>query len=125
MARAQADARNGYQAVLVHSPTGSLVWRLHRVANAGGTNTITLASGTLLSSGAAGTIWWIRLRVQGTSIQARFWREGTSEPTTWTASATDSFYTSGNASFGVAAASGLTSPFPDTGFKSFDAYSLS
>ena len=80
MARAQADARNGYQAVLVHMPNGSLVWRLHRVVNAGGTNTVTLGTGTLLASGAAGTKWWIRLRVQGSTIRARFWRDGTSDP---------------------------------------------
>ena len=124
MARAQSDARNGYQAKIGHTTAGGLTWQLSRIDNAGGTGSLSLANGTLIASGAAGTNWWIRLRVQGTTVQARFWRDGTSEPTTWTATATDSYWPSGRASFGVASVSGLTSPFPDTGFASFDAADL-
>lgn len=50
---------------------------------------------TLLDSGTGGIVaadtWqWVRLRLNGTSIQARYWEDGTSEPGTWQVSATDS-----------------------------------
>jgi len=124
VARAQTDARNGYVARIAHTPAGALTWTLARVANAGGTGSATLAQGTLLSSGAAGSRWWIRLRTSGTTIQARFWRDGTAEPATWTATATDSFWTSGRAALGALTASGLKSPFPQIGFDNFQAANL-
>src|SRR5206468_3961965 len=101
IARAQTDARNGYVARITHTTSGAANWALMRVANGGGTNTVTLAQGTLAASGAAGSRWWVRLRASGTTIQARFWRDGTSEPGTWTASATDSFWASGRAALSV------------------------
>jgi acid phosphatase type 7 len=119
VARAQTDARNGYVARVTHTPAGAVTWALARVANAGGTGSITLAQGTLLSSGAAGSGWWIRLRTNGTTIQARFWRDGTAEPAAWTATATDSFWTSGRAGLGAFAASGISTPFPQVQFDDF------
>ena len=80
--------------------------------------------GTLLSSGAAGSRWWIRLRTSATTIQARFWRDGTAEPATWSATATDSFWTSGRAALGALTASGVKSPFPQIGFDNFQAANL-
>jgi hypothetical protein len=124
MARAQADARNGYSARVVHTSSGALTWGLSRVANAGGTGSLALASGSLLSSGAAGTQWWIRLRVQGTSIKVRYWLNGTNEPSTWNSSVTDSFWSSGRAALGAFANSGISPPFPDTGFRSITALDL-
>jgi CSLREA domain-containing protein len=124
VARAQTDARNGYWARLTHTTSGGLNWALVRVDNAGGTGTAILASGPLVSSGAAGTQWWIRLRTQGTTVQARFWKDGTSEPAAWTATATDSYWTSGRAALGAYTNAGITSPFPDTGFASFNATDL-
>jgi hypothetical protein len=119
VARAQTDARNGYLANLRHRSSGEVDWQLIRQANAGGTNTVTLASGTLLASGGAGTSWWIRVHVQGTSIAARYWRNGSAEPTTWTAHATDSYWSSGDASVGVFVPSGATAPFPQATFDNF------
>ena len=124
VARAQTDARNGYVARIVHTTSGAATWALARVANAGGTNSTTLAQGTLLSSGAAGSRWWIRLRTNGTTIQVRFWRDGTAEPAGWTATATDSFWTSGRAALGALTAGGLKSPFPQIGFDNFQASNL-
>ena len=124
VARAQTDARNGYVARVTHTPAGAVTWALARVANAGGTGSITLAQGTLLSSGAAGSGWWIRLRTNGTTIQARFWRDGTAEPAAWTATATDSFWTSGRAGLGAFAASGISTPFPQVAFDNVQAADL-
>ena len=121
MARAQADARNGYSARISHTTAGAATWGLSRIDNAGGTGSLALASGTLLSSGAADTRWWIRLRVQGTSIQAKFWRDGTSEPSAWKAQVTDSYWTSGSASLGASVNAGIVSPFPQMRFGSFEA----
>ena len=119
VARAQTDARNGYTGVITHTTAGAAKWSLNRVVNAGGTGTLTLGSGTLLASGADGTTWWIRIDVQGTQIKVRYWQDGTTEPSTWKASVTDSQWTSGRPALGVYVGSGLTSPFPDTGFDSF------
>lgn len=124
VARAQADARNGYTAVLTHTTAGALRWSLQRVVNGGGTGTLTLGSGTLLASGAAGTKWWIRLDVRGTQIKARFWQDGTTEPSTWKANVTDGRWASGRPALGVYVGSGLTAPFPDTGFDDFTASGL-
>lgn len=124
VARAQTDARNGYMAAVTHTTEGAVRWSLQRVVNAGGSGTLTLGSGTLLASGAAGTKWWIRLDVQGTRIKARFWRDGTSEPSTWTAHATDAQWASGRPAVGVYVGTGLASPFPDTGFDDFTATAL-
>jgi hypothetical protein len=119
VARAQTDARNGYTAVITHTTAGAAKWSLNRVVSAGGTGTLTLGSGTLLASGANGTSWWIRLDVQGTQIRVRYWQDGTTEPTTWKSSVNDTQWTSGYPAVGVYVGSGLTSPFPDTGFDYF------
>jgi hypothetical protein len=124
VARAQADARNGYTARITHTTAGAVTWLLSRIDNAGGTGSSSLASGTLASSGAAGSRWWIRLRAQGTTIQARFWRDGTAEPTAWTASVTDGYWATGRPAVGVFAGPGLAAPYPDTGFATFDAVNL-
>src|SRR5205823_15133433 len=106
---------------ITHTTSGAAQWALLRVDHAGGTGTATLASGTLLSSGAAGTRWWVRLRVQGTNVQARFRPAGATEPSTCKPTDSDSYWASGASSVGVYAGSGLSSPFPDTGFASVDA----
>ena len=90
----------------------------------GGAGSLSFGAGTLQSSGGAGTRWWIRLRAEGTTVQARFWRDGTSEPTTWKASVTDSYFAGGRPSFGVSTGTGLATPFPDTGFASYNAVDL-
>ena len=125
VARAQADARNGYYASIAHTPAGAVTWQLSRIDNLGGAGSLSLGAGTLQSSSGAGTSWWIRLRAQGTAIQARYWRDGTSEPTTWKTSVSDSYFASGRPSFGVSTGSGLSTPFPDTGFASYNAVDLS
>ena len=124
VARAQTDARNGYSAVITHTNAGAVRWALQRVVGAGGAGTLSLGSGTLLASGGAGTKWWVRINVQGTQIRARFWQDGTTEPSTWKVSATDSQWTSGTPALGVYTGSTLTAPFPDTGFSSFTATGL-
>ena len=124
MARAQTDARNGYSARITHTTAGAATFGLARIDNAGGNGSLTLAAGTLLPSGAAGSQWWIRLRVEGTSIKAKYWRNGTAEPVGWTAQATDGYWASGRASLGAAVYAGMSSPFPEMHFASFEAVDL-
>jgi hypothetical protein len=124
MARAQSDARNGYSARITHTTTGAAVWGLSRLDNAGGTGSLSLGAGTLVSSGAAGSRWRIRLRTEGTTIRARYWPDGSVEPSTWTITTTDSYWTSGRASLGALTNAGISSPFPTTGFASFEAVEL-
>jgi hypothetical protein len=126
VARAQADPRNGYSARIIHQPGGAVNWGLSRVVNAGGANSLSLGYGTLLSSGGAGTSWWVRLDVQGSTVRAKFWRDGSSEPSSWTVSQTDTYFSSGNnVSLAVYANSGLTSPFPSIGFDDLTVTDLS
>jgi hypothetical protein len=66
----------------------------------------------------------VRIAVQGSQIKARFWQEGTAEPSTWKVNVTDSQWASGTPALGVYVGSGLTAPFPDTGFTSFTAAAL-
>jgi hypothetical protein len=66
----------------------------------------------------------VRVDVQGAQIKARFWQDGTTEPTTWKVSTTDSQWASGIPALGVYVGSGLAAPFPDTGFSSLTATSL-
>ena len=122
-ARAQTDARNGYVARITHTPAGAVNWALVRVANAGGADTLTLARGrSRLRCGRVGLV--PRLVVSGTSIKARWWRDGASEPSTWTATATDTYWASGTAAVGVYVSAGITSPFPETRFDNVHAVSL-
>lgn len=38
----------------------------------------------------AGTFYWLKFHVSGTTLEARWWQDGTSEPSTWGLSTTDS-----------------------------------
>lgn len=43
----------------------------------------------LTFSTTANTFYWMRFRVQGTTLEQRVWQDGTAEPSAWTYSATD------------------------------------
>lgn len=46
---------------------------------------------------AADTWYWVRFRTNGTTVQGKFWQRGTSEPSSWDATATISTSTTGAA----------------------------
>jgi hypothetical protein len=55
---------------------------------------VTTNLGTAVNFTAVANVWYyIRLRVSGTTLQARVWKDGFVEPTTWSVSATDSSVT--------------------------------
>jgi hypothetical protein len=125
VARAQTDARRGYVARVGHTSAGAATWALALVKNTNGSGgVVTLGSGTLTSSGAAGSAWWIRLRALGTAISVKFWRDGTAEPAAWTRTATDGTFSTGAVSLGVAGSGTLTRAVADVGFGSFEATKL-
>src|SRR5207244_723358 len=96
----------------IHSgPTGALLGLLGRAGSGaydlawtsvGNSNLkITSSSGGLLATGAIGspiqanTDYTLRLRLQGTSVQAKIWPSASSEPAGWQVSATDPVVGSG------------------------------
>jgi len=64
----------------------SSVFRCYKHVNS--TTLSTVASATLSFSG--NTKYWVRFRVNGTSLKGRVWADGGSEPETWDIDATDS-----------------------------------
>lgn len=71
------------------SANDTLVMSIKSVAGSGGT--IAQADGPApLYSGSSPTPWlWNRLRINGTTIQAKSWQDGSAEPGTWLLSNTD------------------------------------
>lgn len=59
--------------------------RTNKLVNTTFTNLATTAE-TLV----AGDWWWVRLRLNGTTVRARFWKDGNPEPGTWDVDTTDS-----------------------------------
>jgi hypothetical protein len=78
-----SGAENGY--LLLFSTSG-VNYQLQKFVSGASTN---LGSAVSFSP-AANTWYYIRLRVNGTSLQARVWKDGENEPSTWSVSATDS-----------------------------------
>lgn len=60
-----------------------------RKAVAGVTTDLSTVSVTTTGSNT----YWLRARVQGSVLSAKYWLDGTTEPTNWTTTATDSTYT--------------------------------
>lgn len=46
--------------------------------------------GSVAASMTAGVDYWVRFRINGTSVRARFWADGGGEPGTWNVDSTDS-----------------------------------
>jgi hypothetical protein len=86
----------------------------------GGTFTGSFASatGTFTNS----TYYWVRFRLQGTTLQAKYWQTGNTEPGTWNLTTTDTGVTSAG-NVGVGAFLNATGDFAN--FDSFTASTLS
>lgn len=67
--------------------------------------------GTATFAATAGTSYTLRFRVVGTSLNARVWQTGTTEPTNWMVTATDTALSSGFCGLRVQIASGVTVSF--------------
>ncbi len=77
-----AGSENGY---LLQSQGNGSLWLLVKYVNGVGSQ-----MGSLFTfSYVAGTVYWMRLQVIGTTINCRLWADGSSEPGTWNMSVTD------------------------------------
>ncbi|WP_189601146.1 hypothetical protein [Streptomyces lateritius] len=81
------DSDNSYRARLHFTPQGAVELRLEKEkANA---VTALVPSVTLTTAAPAGSAWTIRVRREGSRMQAKAWRADAAEPAPWTAEATD------------------------------------
>ena len=78
--------RNGY-GVELQSNSGTVV--LQKNVNGTASTLATVTGAQQLTTGKQ----WLRLRVSGSTIQFKIWADGTTEPTTWTATSTDTSVT--------------------------------
>jgi hypothetical protein len=81
------NSLNHYQGRLIQTPAGSV--QVQIVKTVGGTNTSLAGPIQIAASSPAGAFWWLRLQVSGTTLRIRAWQDGTSEPGTWSSTATD------------------------------------
>ena len=57
--------------------------------------------------------WWLRFRVEGTTVSVRIWQDGNTEPSTWDLQVTDSDIASGVTQIGFGRASGTFDAYVD------------
>jgi hypothetical protein len=81
------NTSNFYRAELREDTEHSIELRIAKTV--GGTTTVLSRSGGL-GSYNANDWWYVRFQLEGSSLRARAWKRGTTQPTTWTATATDS-----------------------------------
>jgi hypothetical protein len=100
------DSSNHYRARLLLNTTGTVQLALERVVS--GTTT-TLGAATTVGTGFTATQWWhIRAQRTGTTIRCRAWLDGSSEPSTWTFSLTDTQFPTGRVGLRSFASTGST-----------------
>lgn len=89
-----AGSEDGYS---VNVDRGFADMRVQRW-DAGATTVIGSNSSRSISDGVT---YWLRFEKTGTTIRAKMWVDGTSEPETWDVSVTDATHSSGSVAFGV------------------------
>lgn len=100
------DSSNHYRARLLLNTTGTVQLALEKVVS--GTTT-TLGAATTVGSGFTANQWWhVRAQRTGTTIRCRAWLDGTSEPSTWTFSVTDTAFPTGRIGLRSFASTGST-----------------
>lgn len=104
-----AAAETGYS---VKFDTTTLNYQLQKFVSGAVTNL-----GTAVSFTPVANVWYyVRFRVNGTSLQVRVWKDGEVEPSTWSVSATDS-------AISAAGWVGIGNQVP-TGTRDFDWFSV-
>lgn len=105
-----ADSSNHYRARLLINTTGTVQLAMEKTV--AGTTT-TLGAATTVGTGFVANQWW-RIRVQrtGSTIRCRAWLDGTTEPSTWLFTTTDTALPTGRIGFRSFASTGSTAvPF--------------
>ncbi|MFJ6574015.1 NlpC/P60 family protein, partial [Streptomyces sp. NPDC091292] len=99
------DTKNHCRARLVLNPGGTTELRIER-EQADTTTLLTPAAALPNSSGTAS--WSIRVQRTGDRVQARAWQTAATEPTAWTAEATDAVFRQGRVGLRALASAGST-----------------
>lgn len=74
-------------------------------------NGTTTIIGSVPFAAKAGTSYSLRFRIVGSTLYARVWKTGTTEPATWMITVTDSTFSSGYCGLRTQIASGVTASF--------------
>lgn len=123
IARATTTAQDAYNAV--QHGTNTTTHGVFEAAEIVGSSYSAHAQGSTVPT--AGTRYYVRLQLSGTTIRAKVWAVGTDEPGTWESSFTDASQASGNAGLmmvdttpdwyceflSAAIGAGKTAPFPN------------
>lgn len=100
------SSSNNYRARLLINTTGSVQLVMEKEVSGTVTN---LGAATTLGTGyAANDKWHIRAERTGNTIRCRAWKDGTSEPSSWTHSTTDTAHMTGRLGFRSTCSSGNT-----------------
>lgn len=81
------DTSNHYRAWINWTTAGAVQLRLEK--NIGNVLTTLTTQPNVLTGYVAGTFVWVRFQVIGSTLRVRVWADGSSEPSTWTHSVTD------------------------------------
>jgi cell wall-associated NlpC family hydrolase len=101
-----SDSNNHYRARLTITTTGTVQLALEYTLDS---TVTTLGASTTVGSGFTANQWWrIRLQRTGSTLRCRAWLDGSSEPSTWTYSVTDTTFPSGRIGFRTFASTGST-----------------
>ncbi|WP_225804183.1 NlpC/P60 family protein [Streptomyces sp. NK15101] len=100
------DSHNNYRARLSFTTTGAVELRVEKEVADAVTQLVPPVS--LATGVAAGTDWTIRVRREGTRIQAKAWRTDSAEPAAWTAQVDDATFGKGRVGLRALANDGCT-----------------
>ncbi|GAA2673908.1 hypothetical protein GCM10010400_40060 [Streptomyces aculeolatus] len=127
---ALATGNSFLPAVLFRYQSGSAFYRARlRLLTTGAVQieivNVTTVVGSTVSTGltyAANDVLWVRARIEGQTISARVWKDGTPDPITWHVSETipSGALTSGDVGVTASAFSGNTNVSPVLSFDSFE-----
>ena len=95
------DTKNWYKAYI----TGTLLVVQKRVSGS------TTMIGSVPFTAAVNTSYTLRFRVVGTTLYARVWQTGTTEPTGWQITVTDTTFSSGSSGLRMQIATGVTASY--------------
>lgn len=93
------DTQGGYA---IEINKGSNTWKIIKSSSYAGTDLSSNQSKTWTTN----VKYWCRFGVVGDLIRARIWDDGSSEPTTWTVSTTDSTHTTAGSGCGISVGGG-------------------
>lgn len=85
----RASDNQNYMLLRVLNSSGWKLNLLSKLANVTKTN-----ASASIGTPASGTKYWLRLQFIGSTVNGKFWQDGTAEPTSWTVTATDANFSS-------------------------------